>query len=150
MDMSSERQQPVSDLHSIVKLQYATLLMGFIVIILVLLTGLVIVAKAESQAQLVSSQLARISVSLDNLRSTNRSLESVDKAATTLQQIDGQFAQANERLTTAADKLDAISAATQTASGSLNRATRSLTDVQDDIHTLTRKVSGSFLFRSVK
>jgi hypothetical protein len=121
-------------------------LIGLVVLLSVALVTLRMIVQLDQ----VSSELVHVSASLDTLNAMNRKLDKLDGMGETLTHMNSQLEVANRSLTIANSRLEAMSGDSHYASDSLKQMTGSLAQMEADLHLMSRKISGSFLFRSVK
>jgi hypothetical protein len=119
-------------------------------VIVVLIGVAIATAHLMRQLDTVSANLTRVSSSLDTLKSMNQKLVMLNGMSVTLHQMNDKLSVTNRSLDAANQKFSSMARYTQQAGSNLNGMRRSLGDMQGDIRTMSAKISGSFLFRSVK
>jgi uncharacterized protein YoxC len=103
-----------------------------------------------NQLDSMSANLTRVSSSLETLKSMNQKLDMLSGMSLTLHQMDEKLSITNGALAVANTKLSSMAQESLKAGSSLNSMSRTLAGMQGDIRIMSKKISGSFLFRSVK
>ena len=102
------------------------------------------------QLDVMSSDLNQVRDGLENLTTMNQKLDRLDHVSRVLHQMDEDLTVTNRLLMTADDRLAHMSTDSGAAGRSLAAMKGTLSSMRGDIHIMSRKLSGSFLFRSVK
>lgn len=118
--------------------------------ILVLLAAAFVTLHVVAQLDAMSASLARVSTSLDSLKTMNQKLDMLSGMSLTLHQMNDKLSVTNRSLDVANQKLSLMARDSKTAGSSLDGMQRTLTSMRSDIAVMSHKISGSFLFRSVK
>lgn len=116
----------------------------------VLIGAVLVTLHIVAQLDAMSADLARVSTSLDSLKVMNQKLDMLNGMSVTLRQMNGKLSITNHSLDAANRQLSGMAAESHTADGSLQGMQRTLSGMQSDIRVMSHKLSGSFLFRSVK
>lgn len=117
---------------------------------LALIVAAFVALHVIAQLDAMSSSLAHVSSSLDTLKTMNQKLDKLDAMSVTLHQMNQKLFVTNASLTLANQKLSSMVTDSRTAGNSLDVMRRTLTSMEKNIRVMSRKISGSFLFRSVK
>ena len=114
---------------------------------------LAIALYAIAEVRFMADDLARVDSRLGALSTMDRKLDELqgvsNKLTTMKRQLDitnGSLHDTNRLLSRTNAKLDSTNAKLRTTENSI----RSLSSIRGDIHEMSRKISGSFLFRGVK
>ena len=116
----------------------------------VLIGAVLVTLHIVAQLDAMSADLVRVSTSLDSLKAMNQKLDMLNGMSVTLRQMNGKLSITNHSLDAANRQLSAMAAESHTAGSSLQGMQRTLSGMQNDIRVMSHKISGSFLFRSVK
>jgi predicted PurR-regulated permease PerM len=119
---------------------------GIIIVVALALVGVRVVAQLDSMA----ANLARVNDSLGTLKTMNRKLDMLNGVSVTLHQMNDKLSVTNTYLALATQRLSSMANDSKTAGSSLVGMRSTLAHMQADIHTMSHKISGSFLFRSIK
>ncbi|MDQ6781732.1 MAG: hypothetical protein M3Z37_11355 [Candidatus Eremiobacteraeota bacterium] len=124
-------------------------LAGLAAAVILALAGLTI-AHLLSQLDTMTSTLTHVNTELQTLRTMNRKLEMLDRMSVTLKAMDGKLSQTNRSLAVANQRLDSMDTQSRVAGAALGQMGRTLQSMRGDIKTMSHKIAGSFLFRSVR
>lgn len=125
------------------------LIVTAVAVVVLILTALVCM-HVVGQLDAMSSDLNQVRSGLQNLTAMNQKLDRLSGMSLSLHQVDQHLTTTNRLLTTADAKLASMSSGSRAAGMSLADMARMLSSMRGDIHIMSRKLSGSFLFRSVK
>ncbi len=119
---------------------------GAVALIIAGLIALHVIAQLDA----MSLNLAHVSSRLETLQTMNQKLDRLDAMSLALRQMNNKLSVTNASLTLANQKLSSMAADSKTAGTSLDLMRRTLSGMGNDISVMSHKISGSFLFRSVK
>lgn len=140
---SSARERPG---HRSAAVALSAAVAGIILVIVLALVGVHVVAQLDSMA----ANLTRVNDSLGTLKTMNRKLDMLSGVSATLHQMNEKLSVTNTYLATATQRLSSMASDSKSAGSSLVGMRRALAQMQGDIHSMSHKISGSFLFRSIK
>jgi hypothetical protein len=133
----------------IVNGQSRAVLAGVVGILLFLAIALV-TAHALARLDAMSNTLTQVSANLQTLQGMNRKLDTLSEMSVTLRKMNGKLLATNQALTVANAQLSSMRRDSGKAGVSLDRMNNVLNAMRADIHVMSHKITGSFLFRSVK
>ena len=109
-----------------------------------------LIVHVFGQLNTMSSDLDQVRSSLANLTTMNLKLDKLSSMSQVLRQVDQELTVTNRLLATSNKRLAGMSADSRSAGISMAGMAHTLSLMRGDIHLMSRKLSGSFLFRSVK
>ena len=98
----------------------------------------------------MSTSLNQVRSGLENLSTMNQKLDRLSGMSRALRQVDDELTVTNRLLVGSNQQQARMSADSRAAGASLSGMRHTLSVMREDIHVMSRKLSGSFLFRSVK